>query len=231
MEQPDLYFYNLQRRAPKPRPVFNETYYSNLVQNAPQHYGPVFHGPIDREVGDNLVRRSGPGAYLVRESLRQARQYTLVMMFESEVKNYRLYFDGTQHYIADKLYSSLEELVADGLICSHCETYGRDQIQRMTMKRKKAEERPVLASQPLDEENRSGFERAVYVELGHSPRKSMAFVMDSESVFTASEPIKTKHDFKVTTFFGPNWCCACNNYMWGLVSQVSHFRYSLCCHL
>ena len=66
---------------------------------------------------------------------------------------------------------------------------------------------------------RSGFSfnsSASYISL----HNSMLLQGDQEGVFTAFESVKSKHDFRVATFLAPNFCSVCNNYMWGLVSQV-----------
>ena len=137
MENQNLYFFNLQKQAPKPQPVVKSESECSNVCKAPEHYKKVFHGLIERDVAESRVRSYGQGAYLVRESIRQPGQYTLVLQFDDEVKNFRLYYGGGQHYLTeDKMYSSLEELVADGLICFYCEKYGQEQIKQMTLPRK-----------------------------------------------------------------------------------------------
>ena len=226
-DQPDLYFYHLQRRAPKPVPVLNEACLFNVTTSVPKHYGCVFHGTISRQYADELVLKHGNGAYLVRESLRQRKQYTLVLLFDGEVKNFRLYFDGAHHYVADKLYETLEDLVADGLICYYCEKYGRSQIERMTVRRSS---RTQSASHSIYSEpqfapiGKTNPEQQRPASSEIKQRKSMALLGDADGVFTAVEPVKSKHDFRVTTFFGPHWCAVCNNYMWGLVSQVKNMQ-------
>ncbi|XP_063716572.1 beta-chimaerin-like isoform X2 [Symsagittifera roscoffensis] len=196
-DEPDLYFYNLQRQAPKPVPVLNDFHSFNLTAHIPDHYGLVFHGVLNRVEADNLVRKFGQGAYLVRESNRQR-----------------------------------EDLVKDGLICFYCEKYGKREIEKMTMRKNNSTKSELLFAGKVELDDAS--ETRLSKSNSNTPRKSeisseakpvivrrsaMDLRGDLDGIFQAVEPIKSKHGFKVTTFFGPHWCAVCNNYMWGLVSQ------------
>ena len=48
----------------------------------------------------------------------------------NNTKNFKLYFDG-QHYVADKRFDSLHDLVADGLITMYVEVKAKDYINEM----------------------------------------------------------------------------------------------------
>lgn len=43
----------------------------------------------------------GEGAYLVRASKRSSNAYTLCMLFDGSVLNYKLFYDGA-HYVGEK---------------------------------------------------------------------------------------------------------------------------------
>ena len=66
----------------------------------------------------------------MRESQRAADTYTLCMRFDGQTRNYRLYYDN-QHYVGEKRFDSLDELVADGLICMYMDLHAKDYIERM----------------------------------------------------------------------------------------------------
>lgn len=48
-----------------------------------------------------LLRETGEGAYLVRASRRSPDANTLCMLFDGNVLNYKLYYDGS-HFVAEK---------------------------------------------------------------------------------------------------------------------------------
>ncbi|CAI4230611.1 unnamed protein product [Auanema sp. JU1783] len=118
--------YLLQERAPKPLAVGCRT----VLPSRPIQYGTEFHGLIDREEADKMLKESGEGAFLVRESRRCPDAYTLCMFFDGRVLNYKLYYDGT-HYVGEKRFETMESLVADGLISMYMDKHASDYIKRM----------------------------------------------------------------------------------------------------
>ncbi|KAF6019565.1 CHN1 [Bugula neritina] len=107
----DIYYIQLQ--APKPKKI--ECHID--IPSRPIFYGKEFHGEISRHEADELLLSDG--CYLVRESQRNPGCYTLAIRFENATKNYKLYYDVNlqQHYVGDKYFDNLDDLVADGLIC------------------------------------------------------------------------------------------------------------------
>ncbi|KAH7946458.1 hypothetical protein HPB49_025436 [Dermacentor silvarum] len=90
---------------------------------------PRFHGIISREEAERMLQE-GDGCYLVRESQRAPGQYTLSLRFGNACKNFRLYHDG-MHYVGEKRFATLQDLVADGLITMYLETYAGEYINSM----------------------------------------------------------------------------------------------------
>lgn len=84
---------------------------------------------ISREEAERMLQE-GDGCYLVRESQRAPGQYTLSLRFGSTCKNFRLYHDG-MHYVGEKRFATLQDLVADGLITMYLETYAGEYINSM----------------------------------------------------------------------------------------------------
>ncbi|CAJ0941489.1 unnamed protein product, partial [Mesorhabditis belari] len=119
--------YLLQEQAPKPKMIRCR----RIIENKPGRYGEEFHGLIDRTEAEDLLKEAGEGAYLVRESKRSLDAYTLCMIFEGHVLNYKLYYDGA-HYVGEKRFDNLHDLVADGLICMYVDKHAADYIRRMT---------------------------------------------------------------------------------------------------
>uniref|UniRef100_A0A915PQ50 Rho-GAP domain-containing protein n=1 Tax=Setaria digitata TaxID=48799 RepID=A0A915PQ50_9BILA len=118
--------YLLQEAAPRPFPV------KCIISpdSSPPQYGTEFHGLIEREVADTMLLEAGEGAFLVRASRRSPGANTLCMLFDGRVLNYKLFYDG-MHYVGEKRFEHLEDLVADGLITMHMEKHANDYIQRM----------------------------------------------------------------------------------------------------
>lgn len=66
-------------------------------------YGAEFHGLIERDTAESMLREAGEGAFLVRASKRSQDAATLCMLFDNHVLNYKLYYDG-MHYVGEKRY-------------------------------------------------------------------------------------------------------------------------------
>ncbi|KAI4544081.1 hypothetical protein MG293_004347 [Ovis ammon polii] len=101
------------------------------VENRPKYYGREFHGMISREAADQLLSVA-EGSYLIRESQRQPGTYTLALRFGSQTRNFRLYYDG-KHFVGEKRFESIHDLVTDGLITLYIETKAAEYIAKMTI--------------------------------------------------------------------------------------------------
>ncbi|KAF4796818.1 N-chimaerin-like protein [Turdus rufiventris] len=101
------------------------------VENRPKYYGREFHGMISREEADQLLSVA-EGSYLIRESQRQPGTYTLALRFGSQTRNFRLYYDG-KHFVGEKRFESIHDLVTDGLITLYIETKAAEYISKMTI--------------------------------------------------------------------------------------------------
>ncbi|XP_022658880.1 uncharacterized protein LOC111265819 isoform X2 [Varroa jacobsoni] len=121
------YLYHMQQKAPSPKRIIC----SKDLPTRPQHYGKEYHGAMERDEAERLVRAEGEGAYLVRESSREPGQYSLVFLFDGQPKNYRLYYTDNQHYVGSKRFNTLQDLVADGLITMYLNTHAGEYIRQM----------------------------------------------------------------------------------------------------
>ncbi|KAI3385522.1 hypothetical protein SNEBB_008268 [Seison nebaliae] len=80
------------------------------------HYGEIYHGLIDRKQSENiLLNENLTGSYLVRSSTNPPNSFTLDILFDGKVKNFKIKFDGTFHSVGHRKFISLNELVGDGL--------------------------------------------------------------------------------------------------------------------
>ncbi|KAF4799246.1 beta-chimaerin-like protein [Turdus rufiventris] len=100
------------------------------VENRPKYYGREFHGIISREQADEILA-GVEGAYILRESQRQPGCYTLALRFGNQTLNYRLFYDG-KHFVGEKRFESIHDLVTDGLITLYIETKASEYISKMT---------------------------------------------------------------------------------------------------
>ncbi|XP_007466186.1 PREDICTED: beta-chimaerin-like [Lipotes vexillifer] len=120
------YLYQLQQEAPRPKRIICP----GEVGNRPKYYGREFHGIISREQADELLG-GVEGAYILRESQRQPGCYTLALRFGNQTLNYRLFYDG-KHFVGEKRFESIHDLVTDGLITLYIETKASEYISKMT---------------------------------------------------------------------------------------------------
>uniref|UniRef100_A0A7M4DX16 Chimerin 2 n=1 Tax=Crocodylus porosus TaxID=8502 RepID=A0A7M4DX16_CROPO len=120
------YLYQLQQEAPRPKRITCP----REVENRPKYYGREFHGIISREQADELLG-GVEGAYILRESQRQPGCYTLALRFGNQTLNYRLFYDG-KHFVGEKRFESIHDLVTDGLITLYIETKASEYISKMT---------------------------------------------------------------------------------------------------
>ncbi|BES95760.1 RhoGAP [Nesidiocoris tenuis] len=188
--KPDLY--KLQQEAPKPRGIP-----CLRCIEKPPYYGDEYHGRLSHlqaaelllEDGDFVVRLSGPQENPIT---------TLSLRFRNKVNHYRLYYDG-QHYVLEKRFDSVRELVADGLVTMHIEAEAGPYIQLMCDVR--------------------AYERSpAYMTLSRFKRRTKPLLKDdddSSSVILYDKP----HKFRVHNFKGLNWCEFCSNFMWGFTAQ------------
>uniref|UniRef100_A0A8D0AZM3 Chimaerin n=1 Tax=Salvator merianae TaxID=96440 RepID=A0A8D0AZM3_SALMN len=188
------YLYQLQQEAPRPKRIICP----REVENRPKYYGREFHGIISREQADELLG-GVEGAYILRESQRQPGCYTLALRFGNQTLNYRLFYDG-KHFVGEKRFESIHDLVTDGLITLYIETKASEYISKMT-------------TNPIYEHigYASLLKEKVSRRLSRSKTESR-----KASVTTCEENAPVE---KVHTFRGPHWCEYCANFMWGLIAQ------------
>ncbi|XP_045553163.1 beta-chimaerin isoform X4 [Salmo salar] len=216
------YLYRLQQEAPRPKRMTCP----QEMETRPKYYGREFHGMLSRECADELLG-GAEGAYLVRESQRQPGTHTLALRFGDQTLNYRLFYDG-KHFVGEKRFETVHDLVTDGLITLYIETKAAEYIAKMT-------------TNPIYEH--LGYTSLLKDKMGHrlsrgrtEPRK-VTFQREDSKITTSplvrhstlkdcpSEKQSSYdkiHNFKVHTFRGPHWCEYCANFMWGLIAQGVH---------
>lgn len=229
------YLYQLQQEAPHPRRVTCTC----VVDNRPKYYGREYHGLISREEADQLLSVA-EGSYLIRESQRQPGTYTLALRFGTQTRNFRLYHDG-KHFVGEKRFESIHDLVTDGLITLYIETKAAEYIAKMTIN-------PIYEhvgyttlnqtvnqtlNQTLNHNQQGSLRRPVDPTLlpshtAHSPGDGVDSAEDRLTSLVRRATLKESelmakyekvHNFKVHTFRGPHWCEYCANFMWGLIAQ------------
>ncbi|KAJ0066035.1 hypothetical protein NL108_001263, partial [Boleophthalmus pectinirostris] len=190
------------------------------METRPKYYGREFHGIISREYADELLG-GVEGAYLIRESQRQPGTYTLALRFGHQSLNYRLFYDG-KHFVGEKRFESVHDLVTDALITLYIETKAAEYIAKMTtnpiyehlgytsLLKDKTVHR---LSRARTEPRRVTFQRDEKIT---SPVVRKTALKDAPEKQCSYEKI---HNFKVHTFRGPHWCEYCANFMWGLIAQ------------
>lgn len=140
-----------------------------------------------------MLRKAGEGSYLVRASKRSADAYTLCIMFDNNVLNYKLYYDG-MHFVGEKRFETVELLVADGLISMFIDKHASEYIKKMA-------DEAIYEQSPYSQYNKN----------------------NEDTSQIAKSPKPRPHNFSSCTFKIPHYCDFCRNFMWGLVQQVIHF--------
>ncbi|GCB70497.1 hypothetical protein scyTo_0008594, partial [Scyliorhinus torazame] len=214
------YLYQLQQEAPNPRRITCTC----EVESRPKYYGREFHGMISREAADQLLSVA-EGSYIIRESQRQSGTYTLALRFGTQTRNFRLYYDG-KHFVGEKRFESIHDLVTDGLITLYIETKAAEYIAKMTinpiyehigyttLNRESTNTKCLPALRDIQAEPQSAAE-------GATPEERLTSLV-RRATLKENERIpkyEKVHNFKVHTFRGPHWCEYCANFMWGLIAQ------------
>eukprot|EP00794_Sanderia_malayensis_P003159 gene3159-3628_t len=196
------YLYQVQLRAPPPKKVICK----QQMLGKPEFYGEEFHGSISRSEADVLVS-GADGLYLTRESQNKPGTYALTFCFGGGARNYRLYYDHEEgtHFVGEKRFESVYDLVADGLITMFVEASAKDYIDHMSFDVIDSPPCEPLRNQSIADKE---FENAGSWNVGETKRKSMKPL-----------EIAKEHNFKVNNFYGPHWCDYCKNFMWGLKAQ------------
>ena len=224
------YLYTLQLQAPKPKVISC----SREIPLKPPFYQREYHGNITREEADRLLGQ-GDGSYLVRKSERAHDAYTLAISFEGQTKNFKLFNDvDGQHYVGEKRFDTVHDLVADGLIHFYVEAKASDYIAKLSNESNYAES-PYLAYTAkkkrlqLSENSRKTLCRTGDFTDGEKKiLNGAATVVTDDFQFLEHEELNANvheyekpHVFKTHNFIGLNWCDFCANFMWGLIAQGS----------
>ncbi|KAI5106123.1 beta-chimaerin [Silurus meridionalis] len=213
-----------------------------MMKSRPKYYGREFHGLVSREQADELLG-GAEGAYLIRESQRQPGTFTLALRFGGQTLNYRLFYDG-KHFVGEKRFESVHDLVTDGLITLYIETKAAEYIAKMTtnpiyqhvgytallrdkmcqrLSRVRSETKKVTFQQDekvvppvLEPSTLTPRLLGQTKEISNSPLGRRSALKDGSEKQCNYEKV---HNFKVHTFRGPHWCEYCANFMWGLIAQ------------
>ncbi|KAL8572977.1 hypothetical protein ACOMHN_013953 [Nucella lapillus] len=221
----NTYLYKLQQEAPQPFCVAC----LREVPSKPEFYGNEFHGGISRSAADSLLAHDG--YYLVRKSERAPDAFTLAIRFNEETKNFKLYFDG-QHFVGEKRFDTVYDLVADGLIHFYIELRAADYIKQLSSE-STYEESPYMAYNQCRLRHDKTLRvrpTGTYKRQGLSPDVTDAGSDRGDTVNSTPEDDEPEqnidwtqyekpHVFKVQNFNGLNWCELCANFMWGLIAQ------------
>uniref|UniRef100_A0A8C3U2T3 CHIO protein n=1 Tax=Catharus ustulatus TaxID=91951 RepID=A0A8C3U2T3_CATUS len=213
------YLYQLQQEAPRPKRIICP----REVENRPKYYGREFHGIISREQADEILA-GVEGAYILRESQRQPGCYTLALRFGNQTLNYRLFYDG-KHFVGEKRFESIHDLVTDGLITLYIETKASEYISKMTtnpiyehigyatLLREKVSRRLSRTKNESRKASVTSEENTPVEKITSLVRRAALTQNDNHFNYEKA------HNFKVHTFRGPHWCEYCANFMWGLIAQ------------
>ncbi|XP_073534022.1 beta-chimaerin isoform X2 [Phyllobates terribilis] len=185
--------------------------------------GSTFHGIITREQADALLC-TAEGSYLIRESQRQPGCCTLALRFGLQTMNYRLFYDG-KHFVGEKRFESIHDLVTDGLITLYIENKAAEYIAKMTTNPiyEHVGYTSLLKEKVTRRLSRTKNEsKRAHVSNGGNSSVEKITSLVRRAALTQNDNhfnYEKAHNFKVHTFRGPHWCEYCANFMWGLIAQ------------
>ncbi|CAG2164155.1 unnamed protein product, partial [Oppiella nova] len=180
-----------------------------------------------------LTEEGNDGRYLVRESLRHRGQMTLSLRFNNITKNFRLFYDG-KHFVGDKRFDTIHDLVADGLITLYLELHAKDYIADLGANTK-YEESPYMTlyrnnrNQNKTSNHHKAHQRGMKSGEGMQLKRLSNYEdcdMDNDSSYGTDstsgidvQQFEKMHNFKTHNFMGSPWCDFCGNFIWGIIGQ------------
>lgn len=125
--------YKIQLEAPTPKALLrsNEIKDDNLSTD---FYGYEYHGTMDHNESETLLKDKCNGSYLVRRSPGATDYFTLSLRFNNRTKHYKIYYKpNCGHFLKEdfKRFDSIHDLVADGLVNFYMQIHAAPIIQSM----------------------------------------------------------------------------------------------------
>ncbi|CAK1541738.1 unnamed protein product [Leptosia nina] len=219
--KPELY--RIQIEAPQPKRIVCED-----CPNRPEFYGKEYHGIMGNKEASYLLEDEPNGAFLIRKGNEYNDFFTLSWKFNDRIHHYKVYYDGS-HYLKEKRYETIYDLVADGLITCHMELKAHHILEMInsstnytespyvTLNRKKLKTLSQIhqasnRSSPIIQRN----EKILEATNNNQPLFNLTPTLeDPPPLYKYSK----YHSFKVHTFKGLNWCELCANFLWGFTAQ------------
>ncbi|RVE54006.1 hypothetical protein evm_001409 [Chilo suppressalis] len=221
--KPELY--HIQMEAPLPKRISCDN-----CTDRPEFYGKEYHGILGHKEATVLLENEPNGAFLIRKGNEYNDFYTLTWRFNDRIHHYKLYYDGT-HYMKDKRYDTIYDLVADGLITCHMELKAQPILDMINAKANYTESPYVT----LNRRKLNTLSRIQQTTNKSSPLFNDKIEVKPPVDNTTKKPTfdltptweenpllmkySKSHSFKVHTFKGLNWCELCANFLWGFTAQ------------
>ncbi|XP_064610312.1 N-chimaerin-like isoform X2 [Liolophura sinensis] len=223
----DMITRRLMRMLPSPTPYRPGTCTCTTYRWSPQNPNRYFalkryHGNLSRDQVEDLLSKAGDGSFLVRDSEHGDGEYRLAIRFDETVRHFKLFYDG-QHYVGEKRFNSLTDLVQDGLITFYIEAKAGCYLDDMANETAYANSPFGKLTTPQEGQFKELLMRTV------RKTKNMMALLGAVSCKDAtdsswmddcsSEVYEKPHRFKTNTFKGLHWCDLCANFLWGIVQQ------------
>ncbi|KAK6644343.1 hypothetical protein RUM43_000610 [Polyplax serrata] len=190
-----LSVYRLQKEAPTPKKVEP----SKPIISKSEFCDNDYHGSLSNLEATKLLTHEGQ--YLVRKSSGSCNEYyTLSLRFNNKVHNYKLFYEKGNFYVKkERLFSSVHDLVADGLVTLYIELHAGQYISGM--------------------HGGCDYESSPHFTLNRMKREKTIPPIVKEVENLLGEDVTKSHSFKVHNFKGLNWCEYCGNFLWGFTAQ------------
>uniref|UniRef100_H2YZ16 Uncharacterized protein n=1 Tax=Ciona savignyi TaxID=51511 RepID=H2YZ16_CIOSA len=191
------------------------------MHSRPHFYGPECHGLVSRIEGGALCREDGD--YLIRESQNDRGRFTLVMRYIvlGVVKNFKLYYEDGKHFVGEKRFDSVYDLVEDGLITMFVESKAQDYIERMVHEPvyNSLIIHPAYHRPTLPQHQPTTVAHVKQLNGGLDARLSPIQQLPTRPKCLLAQQYEKEHHYKSHTYRGLQWCEYCGNFMWGIIQQ------------
>ncbi|KAJ9593463.1 hypothetical protein L9F63_014992, partial [Diploptera punctata] len=150
--------------------------------------------------------------------------------FDSKIKHYKTYYDG-HHYVRDKRFDTVYDMVADGLVTLYMEAKAAPFIEIMDsfnnyekspyMTLNRLKRRAVICQSTRRSDVSNATANFINDERKQLEISELDAKQSDSTEYICNEPVEYEkpHAFKVHTFKGLNWCEFCGNFLWGFTAQ------------
>lgn len=205
--------------APTPKPILRTT-----VIDVPAFYGYEYHGEIGHLDVEKILNGTPDGSYLIRKSPKAKDFYTLSLRFNEKIKHFKIYYKSKEGFCLQenfKIFETIHDLVADGLVNFYMQLHAAPIIQSMISQTRNSCQYQQSPYMTLNRRKLKALSNEICKSIKSENIETIPLIICSNQEEMDVLPIvyEKHHNFKVHTFKGLNWCEFCANFLWGFTAQ------------